>query len=342
MKDKTPYNILVVEDNLGDYVLIEDYIEEHILSPNIDRAQNYSSAENLLLNKGKAYDVILLDLSLPDSNGVELIKNVSNSAPKTPIVVLAGYSDISFGLKSISMGATDYLLKDDLTSSSLYKAISYSIERKKSVFELELSEKRYSTLFQLSPQPLWVYDSTTLKFLDVNDAAINAYGFSKDEFLQMTLKDLETDYNHLSEEQKNINTTPNIHSDFFAVFKQQKKNGEIIFVELRTNNIFFNDINAKIVVATDVTQKLSYITAIEKHNKVLKDIAWQHSHILRAPLARIMGLINMIEITKQKNIHEGDVLNMLKKASEELDNSLKYITLDASQTVSKVKPNSKT
>jgi signal transduction histidine kinase len=84
---------------------------------------------------------------------------------------------------------------------------------------------------------------------------------------------------------------------YFAVgvFKHQKKNGEIILVEVRANPITYKGRNARIVLANDITEKIKYIESIEIQNKNLSEIAWIQSHLVRAPLARIMGIIQMFE-----------------------------------------------
>ena len=108
-----------------------------------------------------------------------------------PIIILTGYADIDFSIKSISQGILDYLLKDDLNATTLYKSIIYAIERKKTISELKESEKRYSDLFHLSPQPMWVLDPETFRFVQVNKATIELYGYSEEEFLNMTLMDIK-------------------------------------------------------------------------------------------------------------------------------------------------------
>ncbi|MGZ3822048.1 MAG: ATP-binding response regulator, partial [Mucilaginibacter sp.] len=140
--DKSQYNIMVIEDNPGDFALVEDFIFEHIEAPVIIRAVNYASADKILIANNVPFDIILLDLSLPDLTGLELIKAILNLAHNTPVIVLTGYSDFAFGVKSLSLGVADYILKDDLTSLALYKSIVYSVERKGIVLALEESEKR--------------------------------------------------------------------------------------------------------------------------------------------------------------------------------------------------------
>jgi PAS domain-containing protein len=96
-------------------------------------------------------------------------------------------------VRALSFNISDYLVKDDINAGSLIKSILYSIERKKSTLLLEESEKRYSNLFELSPQPMWIFNVNTLEFFQVNQAAVDQYGYSKQEFLKMKLFDLVID-----------------------------------------------------------------------------------------------------------------------------------------------------
>src|SRR5690606_32579900 len=182
-------NLLVVEDNSGDLLLIEDFLFEKISNPSIEEARTFKEAKHLL-EAGNKYDAILLDLSLPDKGGEELLDEIVKVSNSIPVIVLTGYADIAFGIKSLSLGIADYLLKDELTATSLHKGIIYSIERKEVASHLKESEKRYRDLFHLSPQPMWLYDMETWRFVDVNQAAVKHYGYSKKEFLSMTVLEI--------------------------------------------------------------------------------------------------------------------------------------------------------
>ena len=138
--DKNEYKVLVIEDNNGDFALIEDFLFEQIETPVVFIANSFKSAKMCL--KKDRFDIILLDLSLPDKTGESLIRDIVALSAKTPVIVLTGYVDFSFGVKSLSLGAADYILKDDLTSMSLYKSIIYSIERKKSIKAVEDQNKK--------------------------------------------------------------------------------------------------------------------------------------------------------------------------------------------------------
>jgi len=142
MPDKSHFSILVIEDNPGDFLLIEEFLHEQIEAPVITHAQNYKAAKASLSGEKITFNVILLDLSLPDKTGSDLIADIVYESNNVPVIVLTGYDDFAFGVKSISLGVSDYILKDELTSLTLYKTIIYSLERRKIVSSLEESEKR--------------------------------------------------------------------------------------------------------------------------------------------------------------------------------------------------------
>ena len=191
IKEKKPYHILVIEDNPGDFLLIEDYIHEKFSRPEILSVTNYAEAATQLQNAATKVDVILLDLSLPDKTGAELVAAILEKANNIPVIILTGFSDLEFSTQSIAQGISDYLVKDDLNAAMLYKSVVYAIERKRSFLQLQESEKRYSLLFNLSPQPMWVYNEVTLQFETVNKAAIDHYGYSEEEFKKMLIERLK-------------------------------------------------------------------------------------------------------------------------------------------------------
>ncbi|SHN26873.1 PAS domain S-box-containing protein [Cyclobacterium lianum] len=315
--------ILVVEDNEGDYVLVSEALEEKFPTSTIEWVSTFKDA----VAKGPSdYDVILLDLSLPDKSGEPLIKEMLSLASRVPIVVLTGYADRSFAVKSIHLGMSDYMIKDELHPDILSRSIIYSIERKKVFNRLEESEHRYRELFHLSPLPMWVFDETSLEFLDVNDAAIRAYGYSRQEFLSMTVADIRP-----GEEREKLFKaieSGRSHQGYrkAGTFLHTKKNGEKITVEISSNPINFSGRPATLVLANDITLKKAYIETIEEQNKRLKDIAWVQSHVVRAPLARLMGLVSLLnlefaDLPKDKK----ELLDHVLVSASELDEVIKEI-----------------
>ena len=255
IKDKNSFNILVIEDNAGDFTLINDYLEEQMSIPKITRVINFKEAKSILTKQETNYDVILLDLSLPDKNGETLIEEIILLSRGCPVIVLTGYADIEFSIKSLSLGVADYLLKDDINATSLYKSIIYCIERKKRILQLKESEKRYSDLFRLNPQPMWVYDPETLKFVQVNKAAIDHYGYSEEEFLSMTIMEIspEEDINKLKKILSQQGADNKIN--YQGKFRHYKKSKELIEVDIYSNFVMLNNKQKNLVIAIDVTEK---------------------------------------------------------------------------------------
>ncbi len=324
-KDKNPYRILVIEDNPGDFTLIEDFLEGQIASVTIFQAKNFKEGKHLLTGDKPVFHVILLDLSLPDKSGEELILEMISISSDIPIIILTGYPDVAFSVKSLALGVADYLLKDDLTGLALYKSILYSIERKKKSIELEESERRYSDLFQLSPQPMWVYDTQTLQFLNVNTAAIRHYGYSYNEFLSMTVRDIQPveDSPKLEEALKAAHAATDIH--YSGVYRHLKKSGEIILAEIQSNTIRGNDGRTRVVLINDITERLNYIKAIERRNKKLQEIAWMQSHVFRAPVARLMSLIDLVKNYKNSETEQTELLDRMLSSARELDDIIRDI-----------------
>lgn len=132
-----------------------------------------------------------------------------------------------------------------------------AVEMKKTVGLLQESERRYSDLFLLSPQPMWVYDMSSLRFVQVNEAAIAQYGFTREEFLEMTILDIrpKEEIDKVKEAIKSHGKTAGI---FRGKFSHLKKSGELIQVEIYSNRITLNDKIYTLVIAIDVTEKTLY------------------------------------------------------------------------------------
>ncbi|MDB6171564.1 MAG: sensor protein fixL [Chthoniobacteraceae bacterium] len=119
--------VLLVEDNT-DYAETLQKCLECKRTFSATRAKSLSEAMAILAEK--TFDVVLLDLSLPDSSGLETIQAVRGVSPELPIVVLTGTEDESLGLEAVQLGVQDYLVKGETEARQIARAIRYSIERK--------------------------------------------------------------------------------------------------------------------------------------------------------------------------------------------------------------------
>ncbi len=272
-------NILVIEDNPGDYLLIEEYLTEELEHPNILQAKTFADAKNHL-KENHHYHAILLDLTLPDHRGEILVHDVVSIAGDIPIIVLTGYENRSFGLQALSYGISDYLLKDEMNPFVLGKSISYSIERNRVNSSLRNSEKAYRDFFNLSPQPIYVYDIDTLEFIDVNKAAIQHYGYSREEFLNQTLRDIRPaeDIPELEQLMLDINHSDEIY--FEGVFRHQKKNGAVIDVKIKTSVIEQHGKRARLALVNDITEQLKAERELTLSEQRFKSLVQEGSDLI--------------------------------------------------------------
>ena len=326
IQDQKDYKILVIEDNAGDFALVKEFLLSQLDSPTIYNATNFKTASEFLSGENHRFDIILLDLSLPDKNGEPLILEIIENCKDTPVIVLTGYADFKFGIKSLTLGVSDYILKDELNSLALYKSIIYSSERKKISSALAESEKKYSELFHLSPLPMYVFELESLKFLDMNEALIRHYGYTREELLGMDIKQIRPAEEIPALELALLNDSRDRRNDRPEVNTHRKKNGETIQVDIQSNFIQYKGKNAKIIIATDVTERLNYIKAIEAQNEKLTEISWIQSHVIRAPLARIMGLLPMIKDLNEPREYREKMFEYLMSSADELDELIKSIT----------------
>lgn len=142
-------------------------------------------------------------------------------------------------------------------------------EQKLAELALKRSEEQYKLLFQDNPLPMWIYDFDTLKFINVNDAAIRHYGYSKEEFLKMTLKDIRPK-SELRKFLKYQNSSKLDKREFehrnTGVWKHLKKSGELIDVEITRTSVDFEGKKAVLILAKDITANLKIEEDLKKKN----------------------------------------------------------------------------
>jgi len=152
------------------------------------------------------------------------------------------------------------LIQDATGSPEVVGSWSDLSERKESELRLRESEERYRLLFESNPHPMWVYDEATLTFLAVNDAATSHYGYSREEFLGMTLGDIRPpEEAEILEEHVKRRRHEQVVKAFHSprVWKHRKKDGTLIEVEISVSPIEFRGRTAWLTLLSDVTEKRS-------------------------------------------------------------------------------------
>ncbi|MFI5227663.1 MAG: PAS domain S-box protein [Gemmatimonadales bacterium] len=144
---------------------------------------------------------------------------------------------------------------------------------------LRESEERYRNLFDDSPLPAWVFDQETLAFLAVNDAAVRQYGYSRDEFLGMTLLDIRPreDASLLKDALLQARTT---NRDYKGCFRHRRKDGTLMYVDLSTHRFTFDGHPAELVVARDTTESTRTEIELRETRDRLKHILASSNTVL--------------------------------------------------------------
>jgi len=168
-------NVLLIEDNILDADLISGNLlrisREHKIGFALERAEKLS--EVVIRAAEKQYDIILTDLELPDSSGIDTFVSIQSTIPGTPIIVLTGLDDEDVALYALTQGAQDYLLKGVINGELLLKSIRYSIERHKIRMELNARIAENYRLEQERAKMLSMFAH------DIKNALVPSVGFLK-------------------------------------------------------------------------------------------------------------------------------------------------------------------
>lgn len=136
-------SVVVIEDNEGDFVLIEDYLIETFRTVQVKRCELFSDFKELTYKQADIkIDLILLDLHLPDLSGLELIQKMVSEKIQVPIIILTGYTELSLAKESIKLGVDDFLIKDEITPSILHKSIEFAFSRSQYIMHIEEQNKK--------------------------------------------------------------------------------------------------------------------------------------------------------------------------------------------------------
>ena len=176
------------------------------------------------------------------------------------------------------------------------------------------AENNYNLFFESNPIPTWVYDLRDFRILLVNHAAVRKYGYSKEEFYKMTLFDIRPTEDHELLKKRNGH-------GFSGVWRHLKKGGEAIYVEVESHAITYKGREAKLILATDISQLINAQSEIEAAAEEMNNFVYRASHDLRGPLARLIGLSDlMITDTSEKSRME--YLHILNRTACLMDKML--------------------
>jgi signal transduction histidine kinase len=193
MKDK-PLHVLLVEDNAGDARLLREMFSKE--KPDSFQLTHYlrmSDAENHLTKGG--VDIVLLDMGLPDAHGIDTVRRARAAAPNVPMIVLTGLEDEALAAEAMKEGAQDYLIKGQIESRALPRALRHAIERHRMqvetdlvrILQLQLKDEFLSHVSHELRSPLTsIYSFSSI----IADGLAGQTSPQQDEYLQIILRNV--------------------------------------------------------------------------------------------------------------------------------------------------------
>lgn len=324
--DQTHLKILLVEDHVGDVqlarIMLTDATSGAMLPP-VDMMQAPKLANAIAFMKQLTFDIILLDLNLPDSSSIETFDQLTAVSPDTPIIILTGMEDERIAELAVQRGAQDYLVKSDLTPSLLSRAIRYAIERQhlrvaltESQQALAISEAQRHNIITHNADGILILDHDQIVHF-VNPAAEEILGQSSSDLLQKPFPMPITPQQEISE--MTITTT----------------NGRRV-IEIRQVTIEWNQqemVQASLRDITDHKEAKNLLAQkaaqLELKNYELDQFNMTMAHQVQGLLAQIIGYTSLIEMD-YTNALPGDVgmiLHRVQQSASKMNNVVNELLL---------------
>lgn len=282
--------VLLIEDNPADARLIQEALTE-VIDIRFDSHATSTLTEGIShLESSSSVDIILADLSLPDSHGLDTFYRLHRQFPKIPIVILTGLDDRELALKAVKEGAQDFIVKGDRRGDQMVRIIRYAIERNRLVNELEEknqalqaakldlentvavrtkelqeSEERFRSVYETAPLAFVVWDQDCL-ITDWNSKAEELFGWAAEEVLGRNFFEIIIPEEAQSQVKGVVETLLQGELPNRSINENITKNGEIIVCEW--NNAILHDSEGKFVgvlsLALDITQRKEAEDALRK------------------------------------------------------------------------------
>ena len=256
--DSGKIRVFLIEDNPGDARLIRGLLAEAGNSLfDLGHADCLSIGLKRLAEGG--IDVLLLDLSLPDSQGLDSLSKVLAKAPKVPIVVMSGLEDESVAIKTVQEGAQDYLIKGSVDARLLARSLRYAIERQHLREALSESESHYRLLADNAADVIW---TVNLKWMItyISPSIERLLGYTAEETMKLTLKDILTpdsaeQARKAIRDQIEIRTPRSQYPPLVLTLEHVRKDGSTLWAEVMLS--FLWDKDGKLSEVLGVTREIT-------------------------------------------------------------------------------------
>ncbi len=262
--------VLLVEDQESDAELLLRELRRAGRPVQYERVED-AAAMRAALERG-GWDAIVCDWSLPAFSAQAALHVVKEMGVDLPFIIASGSIDDESAIDALRAGAHDFVLKNNL--ARLTPAIeremrerAVRVARKRAEEEVRLSAARYRALFEASPLPKFVYEVDTLALLDVNEAAVRHYGYSRQELSRMTFDGIRRAEDSLAPRHE---LRREGGASFDRIWRHVVKDGREIQVTIESQDIDFEGRTARLVIATDVTERLRAEQALRATEEQLR------------------------------------------------------------------------
>jgi signal transduction histidine kinase len=306
---------MLIEDDLTFSKLVHFHLisfNEDLSSEHIQQVDSIKEFEEALLFFYP--EIILLDLNLPDSNGLDTFLKVKNKCPNSAIIILSGSDEEELSAKIAKYGAQDYLIKSEVSGRYLKKAIDYCLERMRHQQQLEQSEKKFRESFENSPVPMFTAIGNELIIQLTNNAFNNLYEGNLSDFFGQKLHNFNCQKeNFFSLDHESLNDIKNLC--------QVTNSGKMIRVELITNklnserDIFICSIIDKTEELRFQEEKMKIINEAQENEK--QKIAREIHDGLAQNLVVMNLLFGSFEFKPDQEVQINDFSNLIKTTIEE-------------------------
>lgn len=184
-----PTHILLIEDDAAYAKLLESCLDRHAAGFRFQLEMATSLKAGLARLAVSGIDIILSDLGLPDSQGLDTLKRLHKRAPDTPIIVLSGVDDPVMEMEAIHLGAEEYLVKGEVERKLIVRSIRYALERRRVDEELRQAQENYRSIYENTLEGIF---QTTMegKYLTANPGLARIYGYESPEELMKSMLDI--------------------------------------------------------------------------------------------------------------------------------------------------------
>jgi PAS domain S-box-containing protein len=313
--DQKTIRALLIEDDPDDVLLLKASLAKaKAVMINLAHVNSLSSGLIQLAEQG--YDVVLLDLNLPDSRGLETLTTIIKKFPKIPIVVLSGLADDFTTLEAVKSGAQDYLVKGEISGPMLARVLRYAIERKQAEAVLRASEAKYRTLVETTPNGIMVTNLEG-KLVLCNQQAARLHSYENPEAMLgiQVFELISPDDRPLAV--LNIQKTLDEGRVTNTEYALLRKDGSHFPAELSTA-VLRDAIGVPIgfiSITRDITERMRAKEAEKCLIALKEEFIASVSHDLRTPLFSLMGYLDLLRNGKVK---DSDVQNeFLIRASQD-------------------------